>query len=343
MHFDSPFNLEMSFGALFGRKQLQSPTEGIEEIVSKLIATLKSCTQIQDRRNCIQNVLGYAKKYPEIVASHGFAIYFGNLGVQDNLLILGTLETIEILLKESENCAKFLETLENDGNFQVLTALIQQPEANEEHSINETVLRILSLITKSECPRLCLLLMSDAAKALNSLTALLKNETDVVLVDTCQLLQQWSMSSLEISSFFAFDGLLDELAEMLFGKANLPNLIRGKYTHVHLLSLFVSLLRDNERNCQLFINAGSNERLSRILSVFSNVKTISQWNSSVTKIFGLLLECYSALLRVQSQKFASTVKEQCLQLNGFFEMLTVCTIEDSIPESIKIYVSFYYF
>jgi hypothetical protein len=43
------------------------------------------------------------------------------------------------------------------------------------------------------------------------------------------------------NAFLAFDGLLEELAEMLFSKTNLPNLICGKYIQVHLLSLFVSL------------------------------------------------------------------------------------------------------
>lgn len=167
------------------RKQQQSAAEGVEEVVSRLIANFKSCTQIEDRRNCIQNIAGYAKKFPRIVASHGFTLYFGNLGIQDNFLLLGTLETIELLLKEPESCTNFVETLEKDGNFQVFTALIQQPNANEEQAVTEAILRILTSISKVECPRLCQMLMQDGAKTLGSMTGLVKSENDVVLIHSC--------------------------------------------------------------------------------------------------------------------------------------------------------------
>jgi hypothetical protein len=52
-----------------------------------------------------------------------------------------------------------------------------------------------------------------------------------------------------------------------------------------------------------------------------------------------LLECYSNLVQVQSENLVVLVKEQCLHLGGFLEMLIVCAIEVSVPESIKIYVS----
>lgn len=317
----------------------QNEKKDEKQIISGLLNSLERSSRPEDRRNCIQNLLGYSRTFKEQFAHFGFDILFGALSKgKDDEEISSGIFRILINLCANEDVKKQLFSALVANSADYLKTLLPFLSTEYSAALLKLCIRLLKEFSENKAAPLGINMLRLQPEISRTLIALAKNESfldEETRADLFLLCIALVCSNLEMQKLMVFEGALEMVMHFASKEGGF---VKASYEVHYYLELFYSLLIDNEKNQVFCYESGLMATFVKLFAADSQVLRhwpFNGWSITLIKVFGLFVGVFRAFTS------RSNSPQHCKLFQNFFakhkiiEELAVFSFEPLLPDRVK--------